>query len=235
MYEQAPRDDLFLREEAGRQRTASRLLHMMASFRQPPGRLLDVGCGPGLFLEEARRQGWDVRGVELARWACEEARNRLGAAVVEQGDTLQLLKLNLGTFDVVAALDVIEHVSDPRSFLIQLSAMLRPGGLLVLTLPRWDSLVARLWRKHWRLIFSAHLFYFTSRALQRLLSQVGFKTLRVKWYWRDFSLRYLIYRVRTMISSSPTASFSPPASAGKEWTMPISLGDEVVVWAQKKE
>lgn len=73
--------------------------------------------------------------------------------------------LNLGAFDVVLALDVIEHLVDPAAALRELAARLAPGGLLVLTTPRWDSLAARLFRGRWRAIFPAHLFYFTARSL----------------------------------------------------------------------
>ena len=69
------RDDEYLSEEAGRRATANRLLDLIAAH-VPEGRLLDVGCGHGLLLDEARRRGYETVGLELSREAARHARDR---------------------------------------------------------------------------------------------------------------------------------------------------------------
>src|SRR3954466_6312805 len=76
----AMHDEHYLDEEAGRRRTARRLLGTL-SRHVGGGRLLDVGCGHGLLLDEARRAGWEVLGLELSRRAASHARERLGLRV----------------------------------------------------------------------------------------------------------------------------------------------------------
>ena len=76
------RDDAYLTEEAGRRATAARLLDLIAA-QVPAGRLLDVGCGHGLLLDEARRRGYDTVGLELSREAARHAREALGLDVRE--------------------------------------------------------------------------------------------------------------------------------------------------------
>ncbi len=71
------RDDHYLEEEAGRRATARRLLDAIGE-RAPSGRLLDVGCGHGLLLDEARGRGYDVEGLELSEHAAAHARRELG-------------------------------------------------------------------------------------------------------------------------------------------------------------
>ncbi len=75
-------DDAYLAEEAGRRATARRLLELIAA-QVPSGRLLDVGCGHGLLLDEARRSGYATVGLELSRTAARHARERLGIDVRE--------------------------------------------------------------------------------------------------------------------------------------------------------
>src|SRR5919199_4319778 len=76
------RDDSYLAEEPGRRRTASRLLDMVGRHAAA-GPLLDVGCGHGLLLDEARRRGYDVEGLELSASAAAYAREVLGLRVHE--------------------------------------------------------------------------------------------------------------------------------------------------------
>ena len=76
------RDDAYLAEEAGRRRTAQRLLDAIERHA-PRGRMLEVGCGHGLLLDEARRRGWAVEGLELADASRAHAR-RLGLEVRDE-------------------------------------------------------------------------------------------------------------------------------------------------------
>src|SRR3954466_13363748 len=75
-------DEAYLAEEAGRRATAGRLLDLIAPFA-PRGRLLDVGCGPGLLLDEAGHRGYETLGLELSRASAEHARDALGLDVRE--------------------------------------------------------------------------------------------------------------------------------------------------------
>ena len=76
------RDDAYLGEEAGRRATAAHLLDLIAA-QVPAGRLLDVGCGHGLLLDEARTRGYETIGLELSRSAARHAREALGLDVRE--------------------------------------------------------------------------------------------------------------------------------------------------------
>src|SRR4051794_27789023 len=75
-------DDAYLGEEAGRRATAAHLLDLIAE-QVPAGRLLDVGCGHGLLLDEARSRGYEAVGLELSRAAARHAREALDLDVRE--------------------------------------------------------------------------------------------------------------------------------------------------------
>jgi SAM-dependent methyltransferase len=139
-----------------------------------PGRLLDIGCGYGFFLEAMAGRGWQVEGLELSRPAAEIARAKgLGAihscAVEEMAD--------LGPFDVVTMFYVIEHVADPLQTLRKIAALLKPGGVLVLRYPNTSPLLrfsGRLARSLGLMQAPSHLFDYAGDSMALLLTKAGF-------------------------------------------------------------
>ncbi len=108
-------DDAYLAEEQGRRATARRVLDLIAPH-VPAGRLLDVGCGHGLMLDEARTRGYDVLGLELSRTAAAHARDALGLHVREE-PVEAFAAAAEERFDVIVLADVIEHLEDPAATL----------------------------------------------------------------------------------------------------------------------
>ena len=108
-----------------------------ASVRPLAGKAaLDVGCGAGLLCEPLARLGAEVTGVDAA------AENVEAAALHSEGSGLdirymagELASLDLGTFDLVTCLEVLEHVADKPAFASGLAAHLAPDGLMVLSTP----------------------------------------------------------------------------------------------------
>lgn len=103
-----------------------------------PGELLDVGTAHGFFLDVMRERGWRVKGLEIARKAIAAARAK-GHEVVE--GTLETAGFAPGSFDVVSAFYVVEHVYDPVDFLGRIRGLLRPGGLAIIRWPHTAPLV----------------------------------------------------------------------------------------------
>jgi len=137
-----------------------------------PGRVLDVGAGLGYFLHAAARRGWRGVGLETSAFAAEYARREFGLDVRRR--TLDEAALDEGAFDLVVMRDVLEHTRDPRATLRLAHRLLRPGGLLALSMPNFASLNARLGGACWRhLRLPQHLFHFTPEALGRLLRECG--------------------------------------------------------------
>ncbi|MGH7856048.1 MAG: class I SAM-dependent methyltransferase [Candidatus Binatia bacterium] len=143
----------------------------------PPGRLLDVGCGPGLLLDEARRRGWSVQGVEASEAPAAIARERFSLPVFS--GPLEEAPLPAESFDAVTFFDVLEHVPDPRRVLDHAVRLLRPGGLLVAQSPNLESLMARLTGEKWRWYFlPQHLHHFTPATMEKLLRTAGLVPVR---------------------------------------------------------
>ena len=137
------------------------------------GRLLDVGCATGLFLQAMRHYGWQVTGVEPNAEAAAYGRDTLGLDIFV--GTLAEVTFPAQAFDVVTLWDVLEHVHDPKATLAEISRLLRPGGLLVVSLPNPTSVEARLFGDYWiGWERPRHLYLFTPALIQCYLERAGF-------------------------------------------------------------
>ena len=144
----------------------------------PSGKLFDIGCGVGDFLVEARKLGYDVFGQEVAPDFIEYGRTKQGLTIY--GDFIENLTLEPGSFDCVTNFDVIEHHPDPKLLVTQMYELLRPGGLAVISTHDIGNFYARLYGAKWRYIRPiGHITYFTRKTLARMMTECGFRVVRV--------------------------------------------------------
>jgi SAM-dependent methyltransferase len=154
---------------------------LAAINRMPPGRILDVGCGLG-YLLSAVDDGWEKHGIELSRFAAEYASRH---ARVHVGD---LRSANYPThhFDAIVLYHVIEHMLDPVSEIEEIFRVLRPGGLLVVGTPDFDSAMARRYGDKYRMLSDVtHISLFSRESLERFLWDHGFCVDRVEFPYFD--------------------------------------------------
>lgn len=138
------------------------------------GKILDVGCMFGFLLDEARTRGLVPYGIELSQSAAEVARGK-GHDVF--AGTIEDFALEQPTlrFSAIFAQHVLEHIPDPHAFLETAKGLLEPGGKLVLCVPNFEARLRKVARSSWGWYqVPVHLHHFSSRALQRLLRDVGF-------------------------------------------------------------
>ncbi len=144
----------------------------------PTGRLLDVGCGMGDFLRVASASGWEAAGTEVSKEGAQHVRESLDCTIYTYRHELAETGLEAGTFDVVTAWHVIEHLPRPVCELREMARLLRPNGLLVVEVPNLDyyALPSYLEPLHVQL----HLQHFSGRTLQLALESAGLQVLRVE-------------------------------------------------------
>ena len=186
-------DAEYIQEEKGRRAQAGLILSDIAGQKKA-GRMLDIGCGPGLFLHEAKKRGWDTQGVDLSGWAKEYAGQNFGIDVFR--GTLHEAGFQDRHFDAVVMNDVIEHLEDPKSVLREIQRILKNDGILYVSTPDIESFLSRLLRARWWGINKYHLFYFSRKTLEKMFREAGLKSVRYSSYPRVFSWNYWVKRLR---------------------------------------
>jgi 2-polyprenyl-3-methyl-5-hydroxy-6-metoxy-1,4-benzoquinol methylase len=201
-----------------------------------PGRLLDVGAAAGFFMDEARRLGWTVEGVdvspEMSRWG----RDALGVDV--RTGVFEPSEHAPGAFDAITMWDYIEHSIDPAADLAGAHGLLRPGGVLAVATGDVESVLARLSGPRWHLLTPHHHnFFFSTRTLRRACEAAGFDVLATGHPGARYSLRYLTYKLRSMAPDSQVVRRIGEAferSRPGRLAVPVNLWDIVTLFARKR-
>lgn len=168
------------------------------------GKLLDIGAGTGMFLKAARESGFEVHGLEISGEAARFGRDtwRLD---IRTGD-LHATTLPANTYDVVTLGHVFEHLPEPRAAAQRLYSVLKPGGLVVIAVPNFDSIQARLFRAAWfHLDIPRHLFHYTPSVMERIMTNTGFKILDLNFFSRQHNWAGILGSVMEL--SRPGESF----------------------------
>lgn len=213
-------DHSYEESRAERSLQAKQLLNIVRKH-QPSSRLLDIGAGSGILVEQAIKMGYSPEGIEPSKW--------LQAKAQEYN-----LPVHLGTFphpaltghyDVVTIVDVIEHVSNPVNLLSNICNVITEDSIIAVVTPDVGSLMARLLGWKWWHFRIAHIGYFNKKTLGIALDKAGFQLIsmyRPSWY---FTGDYLFERVNTYL---PRIMRIPVPSFLKRITIPLNLGDSML-------
>lgn len=224
----------YIKDEANIRRTSNRRMRHMERFVKP-GRLLDVGCATGFFIDEARKRGWLVEGLDVSSFAIQYAQAHFGLNV--QHGTLTDLNFEEGSYDAVTMWDVIEHVPDPTAYTQRAAALLRPGGILTLATPDVGSIPAKLAGKRWvgYKLSEEHIYYFSIDTLTRMLNDAGFDVVNVRHVGKYVTLRLFLDRLGMYFPWLAKAlEMGERAFRLSEWALYVNPFDIVAITARKK-
>ena len=149
------------------------------------GKMLDVGCGHGYFLEVGLKRGWEVRGYDVDEEATQAVANRL-EVIVDNGD---FCELDVGeNYDLVTMHQVLEHLKTPNEYLQKVHSLLKTDGYIFVAVPNIKSLANRfkrfleqkgIRRKNIGKYYdtSHHVLYFEPDTLSAMLKNNGFEVV----------------------------------------------------------
>ncbi len=215
------------------------LLDMLRSLRvQPHSTILDVGCGDAVSFQALSEFG-TVRGIEVDEDLLDPSgpfRDRISTRPL--GDPIY--EEPSWRFDLITALDVIEHIDDDRAAVRSMAAMLRPGGFLVITVPAFEL----LWDEHDEI--NNHRRRYTTTRLRNTLDGQGLELLQARYMFRTLFIPKLLVRLVNKGRSRKVAQHGIPApainSALKHFCVledrllrriPVPLGTSVFAVARK--
>lgn len=154
-------------------------------------KLLEVGCGSGHFLSEARKAGFEVQGIEISPHAAKIAGEKIGLEAVSVG-SLETVAFKAESFDICVLIDVIEHLREPAKALRTINRLLKPGGVLFLVTPSTDSLSFKVMKRNWMEFKQEHLYYFGDKNIRLLLEKEGFSGIFTTPSRKLLNLEYLL-------------------------------------------
>lgn len=154
------------------------------------GRILDIGCATGFFLESAKARGWDVYGLDISEYSAGIAGDKVGRDRVFNG-SLAEAKYEDCFFDVVFMSDLIEHIKDVDSFMSDVRRILKKGGVAAIVTPNEASLSRKITGDFWPHFKMEHLLYFSPYTLKKVLEKSGFKVLSLSPASKYLNLAYM--------------------------------------------
>jgi len=141
------------------------------------GNILDIGCGIGHFLEQAKKRGWRVYGTEFTDDAvdiCEQKGIQMKKGILDSIDYSE------NFFDVITSFEVIEHINNPVEEVNRINYILRKEGVFYCTTPNFNALQRYKLKKGYNIIsYPEHLSYYTTKTLKKIMRDNLFKPIKV--------------------------------------------------------
>jgi 2-polyprenyl-3-methyl-5-hydroxy-6-metoxy-1,4-benzoquinol methylase len=190
-----------------------------------PGRMLDVGCSAGFFLDLSREKGWLVTGIDpsypSSKYVKEEFKLKVFTTYFDEEFVLHH-KDEL--YDAITFWNVLEHLPDPYRALCLAGDLLRPNGILAIEVPNMESPLFKIFRRRWyHLSLNNHLYFFTKQTLQAMVAQSGFQVISVRTARRTFPL---------VISRQPFRNLSRVLNSFILWS--TNSGDVLIICVRKR-
>jgi len=216
-------DDAYLDSWDERAEVFKNHLKIISEYKNS-GKILDIGCYAGIFIDEAQKKGYEVNGIEPSEWAAAYARKKTGVLVINACCNEKQFFTDKD-FDVVTLWDVIEHLSNPSLTLSNVYSYLKEEGIVVITTHDIGSFIAKIMGKRYPWLMRFHLFHFTPKTLGALLEKNKFEILSTRYYSKKFKLNYLLSRF----------GIKTKAEFFKKISIPVNLGDMFMIVAKKKK
>jgi SAM-dependent methyltransferase len=174
-------------------------LRNLLSYRRPPAKVLELGAAHGAFVALMRWTGFDAIGLEMSPWVADLARQTFGVPMLV--GPIEKQDFAPGSFDVVVAHDVMEHLPDPVSTLHRAVDLLAPDGLLIIQMPEYPD-----GKSHAELLAtkdrflehikepSEHLYLYSQRAVRKFLIQLDLNFVEFRPAFFDYDMYFVAAR-----------------------------------------
>ncbi len=170
-----------------------KVLNDLNTYVVNKGYLLDIGCGAGFFIDEAKKRGWHVTGVDTSIKAVNYAKKKLHLSASIGDINNHKFKYD---FDLITLIQVIEHLPNPTLLLRRINHLLKTKGLLYIATPNINSVLFKVLHTDFNyLIPPEHIVYYSSSTLCRLLINNGFNIIKSRTWGYPSDLSLIIKKI----------------------------------------
>ena len=187
-------------------------------FNKSNGKILDIGCGAGDFLQYMKENHWNINGVDTSNKARKIANKKLNIKVMDPKDWIN----NKDKYDVITCWHSLEHVHEPWVYLDKIKKSLTLDGFLIVALPNYQSTDAKIYKEFWAAYDTPrHLYHFTIKSMNKTIKPHGLNIESI--YRMNFDPFYV-----SMLSAKHMGkSFMSGLINGfKSWTLSIFSKDK---------
>ncbi len=220
-----------LRELPAKKINAADALAHINTYSEGKGKLLDIGCFCGVFLNTVSDAGWDCHGIEPLVAPSIYARAAFDLPVIT--DTLRENTYPKDYFDVVTAFQVFEHLIRPDLEISIIHRILKPRGLLVIEVPNIDTLAAKILAGRHRHFTQDHVSFFSAHTLQIFLERFNFRVREIYYPSRVMSVQHFSNWLRAYNRKLGDLMLKHLPKNFLDRTFHISIGDIVTVLSEK--
>lgn len=227
----APSKNIFIQRLIGIRIYSSPWDWVLKKFKK--GKILDVGCGNGEFLDVLEKNDWESWGVDVSEVAVKNTATKIGNSRVRKGD---LLMLDLHEkFNYISFWHALEHVADPLAYLKKASNLLRGDGKILGEVPNLSSPILKIFQDKYNWIMVPdHVTYFSEKSLRKALMLAGFKNIEIYYPPRVLTnLSFSLYKSLKIafpanLFALPILVISSPVSILIGWLLSLSGKGEVL-------
>jgi 2-polyprenyl-3-methyl-5-hydroxy-6-metoxy-1,4-benzoquinol methylase len=154
--------------------TLKEKLHLINGLSKK-GRLLDIGCGTGYFLNSCKEDGWIVEGTEpdtdARKIAVTQTKSEIAESIFSNS--------NYESYDIITMWHVLEHVHRLNENMERVSRLLKKNGRLIIAVPNCKSYDAQIYKEYWAAYdVPRHLYHFTAESMDKLLQKHNFRMFK---------------------------------------------------------
>lgn len=201
--------------------------------RKYGGRLLDVGCGPGLLEKVLDPSRWQVTGIEISDYIAGFGKEQLGTNVINE--SFELADLPVQHYDVIVMKYVLDHMEEPFEALLKARELIKPNGVFVIAdLINIESFGARFFKDGFRLFHPMHFTYFSPKTISYHLKRAGFCAIAIDYpyfktpYFNFSNISVLLRRIgrrsiNKYVLRNNRRVYSPPCYGNMMdiWAIPV--------------
>lgn len=225
-----PEENQYLRKQYLQLKDQKNVLDFIDNRKK--GVLMEIGAYAGNFCNEAKKRGWDIIGIEPLKLPVLYAKKKFNLDFLST--SFEECNIKPNSVSVAIAFHVIEHIYNPREFIMRIYDTLEKNGLLIFETPTYDSLSYKILKHRERSIrCNGHIYLFTRKTLGELMESCGFRVIKNEKVGRTLTMGRLLTNIGIVLGSRDKFSKLIQRYNLEDKSLTLNIGDMQRIYCEK--